>query len=295
MPLGLRVRVPWKRDHLRKSRRAATGSQGATPETVAQRSNAGWSAARRDAAPGSYVSHYVSRGLGAGKLLLVIGGLVATFFVFAAIAMRVAVRALEIRVPALSGIPVEQARALATELGLVVRVEEGGRPDATIPAGHVLGQDPPAGSQARRQRMLRLWISSGPRVVVAPKLIGESERAAQIRLTQEGVATTTVAEIRDGAYPPDVVVAQDPPPDTRTVEVRMLVNRGEDRASYVMPDLIGVSGERAADLLRGKGFRVSIVAQHSSPGLPPGVVIRQTPVGGYQVHPGDAISLEVSQ
>jgi beta-lactam-binding protein with PASTA domain len=62
-----------------------------------------------------------------------------------------------------------------------------------------------------------------------------------------------------------------------------------------MPDLIGVNGERAAELLRLRGFRVSMAGQLAAPGLPPGVVVRQTPAGGYQVHPGDAISLEVSQ
>jgi serine/threonine-protein kinase len=227
--------------------------------------------------------------------MLLIGGLVATFFVFAAIAMRVAVRALEVRVPALVGKPVEQARTEATDLGLVVRVDEARRPDPKIPAGHVLGQDPTPGATARRQRSVRLWVSSGPRVVVAPNLIGESERAAQIRLTQDGVSTATVSEIRDREYPPDVVIAQDPPPQSRTSDIRLLVNRGEDRASYVMPDLIGVNGARAADLLRAKGFRVSIVSQQSSPGIPPGIVIRQLPAGGYQVHPGDSISLEVSQ
>jgi serine/threonine-protein kinase len=230
-----------------------------------------------------------------GKLLLLIGGLEATFFAFAAIAMRVAVRALEIRVPALVGKPVEEARTQATDLGLVVRVDEARRPDPKIPAGHVLGQDPAPGSTARRQRSLRLWVSSGPRIVVAPNLIGESERAAQIRLTQDGVSTATVSEIRDRDYAPDVVIAQDPPPQSHTSEVRLLVNRGEDRASYVMPDLIGVNAARAADLLRAQGFRVSIVSQQSSPGIPPGIVIRQIPAGGYQVHPGDSISLEVSQ
>jgi beta-lactam-binding protein with PASTA domain len=230
-----------------------------------------------------------------GKLLLVIGGLVVTFIVFAAIAMRVAVRALEVRVPDFVGQPVEQARASASELGLVIRVDEGRRPDPKIPPGHVLAQDPPPGATARRQRGIRLTVSSGPRIVLAPRLIGESERAAQIRLTQDGVTAATIAEIRDRSYPPDVVIAQDPPPDSRTSEVRLLVNRGEDRASYVMPDLIGVNGNRAADLLRSSGFRVTIGSQLSSPGIPPGVVIRQTPAGGYQVHPGDAISLEVSQ
>jgi serine/threonine-protein kinase len=232
--------------------------------------------------------------LGVGKLLLLAGALLATFFIFAAVAMRVAVRAREVEVPEFSGRPLEQARTLASELGLVLRVDEAQRPDSKIPAGHVLGQDPPPGAVARRQRGVRIWVSSGPRIVVAPKLMGESERAAQIRLTQDNV-TASIAEIRDAAYPPDVVVAQDPPPATRTSEVRLLVNRGEDRASYVMPDLIGVNGDRASDLLRARGFRVSVVGQQSTPGIPPGVVIRQMPAGGYQVHPGDAISLEVSR
>jgi serine/threonine-protein kinase len=235
------------------------------------------------------------RVLVAGKLLLLVGALGATFFVFALIAMRVAVRAREVRVPNLVGRNVDEARTIAGDLGLAITVDTGRRPDPKIPAGHVLGQDPAPESSARRQRGVRVWLSSGPRVVVAPRLVGESERAAQIRLTQEGVTTMTIAEIRDSAYAPDVVVAQDPPPETRTSEVRLLVNRGEDRVTYVMPDLIGVNGDRAAELLRARAFRVSIVAQASAPGIPPGVVIRQVPAGGYQVHPGDAISLEVSQ
>lgn len=230
-----------------------------------------------------------------GKLLLLGGALLATYLVFAAIAMRVAVRAREITVPDLVGRQLEAASSLAAEQGLTLRIDETRRPDNKVPSGHVLGQDPPAGSTARRQRGIRVWVSAGPRAIVAPRLVGESERAAQIRLTQDGVATASIAEIRDAGYAPGVVVAQDPPPDTRTSEVHLLVNRGEDRITYVMPDLIGVNGERAADLLRAQGFRVAIVSQQSSPGIPPGVVIRQTPAGGYQVHPGDAISIEVSR
>jgi serine/threonine-protein kinase len=232
---------------------------------------------------------------GVGKLLLLGGALFATFFVFAAISMRVAVRAREITVPDLVGRQLEEAANYATAQGLTLRIDETRRPDPRVPAGHVLAQDPPPGATSRRQRGIRVWISAGARAIVAPRLIGESERAAQIRLSQDGVTTTSVAEIRDSNYPPGVVVAQDPPPDTRTADVRLLVNRGEDRATYVMPDVIGVNGDRVAELLRTQGFRVAIVAQQSSPGIPPGVVIRQTPAAGYQVHPGDAISLEVSR
>jgi eukaryotic-like serine/threonine-protein kinase len=229
------------------------------------------------------------------KLLLLGGALVATYFVFAAIAMRVAVRAREVSVPGLVGRQLEDATAYAAQQGLTLRIDEARRPDSSVPAGHILGQDPAPGTTTRRQRGIRVWVSSGPRAIVAPRLVGESERAAQIRLTQDGLSTASVAEIRDADYPPGVVVAQDPPPDTHTAEIRLLVNRGEDRLAYVMPDLIGVNGDRAADLLRAQGFRVAIVSQQSAPGIPPGVVIRQMPAGGYQVHPGDAISIEVSR
>lgn len=232
---------------------------------------------------------------GAGKLVVLVGLLLATYAVFALIAMRVAVRAREVQIPNVIGQTVERATAVAASLELTVRVDATRRADAQIPAGHVLGQDPPAGSTARRQRSLRLWLSDGPRVALAPSLVGESERAAIIRLTQDGLSAQSVAEIRSADYPPDVVVAQEPAAGVRTSEVRLLVNRGQDRATYVMPDLIGVNGDQAADLLRAEGFRVAIVAQQSMPDVPFRTVLRQTPSGGYQVHPGDAISLEVSQ
>jgi beta-lactam-binding protein with PASTA domain len=62
-----------------------------------------------------------------------------------------------------------------------------------------------------------------------------------------------------------------------------------------MPDLIGLGGEAAATVLRQQGFRVSFVAQQAASGLPPGLILRQTPAGGYQVQPGAAISLEVAR
>ncbi len=78
---------------------------------------------------------FAPRVWGAGKLLILVGGLVATFVVFAAIAMRVAVRAREVQVPQLAGRPLDEARALAADLDLVVRVDEARRPDGSVPAG----------------------------------------------------------------------------------------------------------------------------------------------------------------
>ena len=230
-----------------------------------------------------------------GKILLLAGALAGTFFVFAGIAMRVAIRARQVTVPDLVGKSIADATNLAANLDLQLRVDEGKRPDPKVPADAVLGQDPVAGSTVRRQRSVRVWLSAGAHIARAPSLLGETQRSAEIRVAQEGLLIGTVSEIRSALYPPDVIVAQDPPPATQTAEVRLLVNRGEDRATYVMPDLIGLNGDRAADLMRVRGFRVSITSQSAAAAIPPGVVVRQMPAGGYQVHPGDAISLEVSR
>ncbi len=230
-----------------------------------------------------------------GKILLLAGALADTFFLFAGLAMRVAVRARQVTVPNLIGKSLDDATTAATVLDLQLRIDEGRRPDPKVPSGHVLGQEPTPGSAARRQRSIRVWLSAGAHIALAPNLLGETQRSAEIRVAQDGLFIGPVSEIRSALYPPDVIVAQDPPPSTQTSEIRLLVNRGEDRATFVMPDLIGLNGDRAADVMRSRGFRVSITAQSVASTIPPGVIVRQTPPGGHQVHPGDPIGLEVSR
>ena len=167
--------------------------------------------------------------------------------------------------------------------------------DAKVPVGQILAQDPPAGGRTRRQRSVRVWISAGPRYTIVPSLVGESERTAQLRVTQDGFGAGPTAEIRSLDYTAGTVVAQNPPAKSKSDTISLLVNRGERGATYVMPDLIGVNGDRAADVLRARGFRMSVVGDHPYPGVPGGIVLRQNPQAGFQIAPGEAISIEVSR
>jgi len=231
---------------------------------------------------------------GVGKFLLLLGALVATFLISFGISMRVALRAREVEVPKLQGLSVNEATNTLGELGLGLRVDENHRPDDKIPAGSVMQQEPAPGTTARRQRTIHVWVSAGPHVSTVPQLIGQSERTARIRLQQDGVDVGAVSEFRSADYPADAVVAQNPPPMSRGPQVALLLNRGEQVQSFVMPDVIGMDGTRVAEVLRARGFRVSIVGTQQTPGVPPGTIIRQRPVGGFQVAPSDTVSLEVS-
>jgi len=230
-----------------------------------------------------------------GRFFLLLAGLTATFGIFFLASLRVTTRAREVQVPSLVGRTVNEATAALADRDLALRVEENKRPDDKIEVGKVMQQEPDAGVTSRRQRTVRVWISSGPRRTIVPPLVGQNERAAQSSLQQQGVVVSSVSEFRSSDYPADVVVAQDPAATSRAPEVSILLNRGELSATYVMPDVIGVDGERAADALRQQGFRVSIVGTQPYPGVPPGTVVRQQPAGGFRVGGSDAISLEVSR
>jgi beta-lactam-binding protein with PASTA domain len=236
-----------------------------------------------------------SRVWNAGKFFVILGFLAATYVVFAAASMRLANRAREVRVPNLTNRSPNEATALAAASGLTVRVDENARPDLKVPAGQVLGQDPAPGLTTRRQRSVRVWLSAGPRSSSVPALTGETERAAQLRLTQEGLELMGVSEIRSSVYASDVVVAQDPAAKSGASQVMLLVNRGQQGTGYVMPDFIGVDGDRAAGLLRDHGFRVALVGSAPYSGVAPGIVVRQSPQGGFQIAAGEPVSLEVSR
>ena len=231
----------------------------------------------------------------AGRLFVIAACLVATYLIFAVTAMRVALRVREVPVPDLRNRTVAEATAQIQDAGLSLAVDETGRLDPKIPAGRIALQEPAPGAITRRQRSIRVWVSQGSRVTVIPALTGESERAAQMRLQQDGLAVTSLAEVRSSDFPSGTIIAQEPAASASGTEVALLVNRGERSHYFVMPDLIGVTGSRAVDLLRTRGFRVTIVGELPYPGVPPGIVLRQFPSAGFQIATGDPISLEVSR
>src|SRR5438876_381586 len=215
---------------------------------------------------------FKTRVFSAGKLVLLAGALAMTYVVFALVSMRVALRAREVQVPDLTNHTANEATAIVTNLGLSLKVDDTRRPDAKIGAGRVIVQEPASGSTLRSQRSIKIWLSAGQRASTVPSLVGEIDRTAERRLAQDGLTLAGVSEIRSQAFAPDVVVAQTPAAKSHAGTVALLVNRGDRGASYVMPDLIGVNGERAADILRNRGFRVAVVGAAPYPGVAAGIV-----------------------
>ena len=144
-----------------------------------------------------------------GKLFLLVGALGATFVLFALLAMRVALRASDVLVPDMIGITLADASQTAAAVGLALRIDPNQRTDERVPAGSIMQQEPAPGVQARRQRTIRVWVSSGPHTTIVPELVGQTERTARIRLDEDGLEIAATSEFRSPDYPADAIVAQD--------------------------------------------------------------------------------------
>jgi serine/threonine-protein kinase len=230
-----------------------------------------------------------------GKLISLLVALGATYGLFVMVSFQLALKSREVPVPSLTGMTPQEAETVLADAGLNLRIDPVRRVHDTIILGRVAEQDPSPGLTTRSQRSVKTWLSSGPTPDSIPGLIGASESAARRNLAENAFSLYELAEIRSDRYPIDVVVAQQQPPDSNGQLISLLVNRGERGRTFVMPDLIGVDSAAAADVLRTRGFRITVVGDHPYPGVPSGVVLRQSPEAGFQIAPGESISLEVSQ
>jgi serine/threonine-protein kinase len=235
-----------------------------------------------------------SRIWNAGGILVLGVALLVTFGAFFLTGMRVANRAREVKVPALQGLSMADANRALGDVGLVLKVEMR-RADPKVPVDHVLAQDPEPGSILRRQRQVRVRVSDGQRDPAVPSVVGMAERTAEMVLAQDKIDIADRAEIRSRALETGAVVAQDPPSKVSSAKVSLLVNRGDEAAAYVMPDVIGALSARVVDILRRHGFRVTVAAEVPYPGIAPGIVVRQSPQAGFRIAYGEAVQLEVSR
>lgn len=224
----------------------------------------------------------------------IVGTVFAVSFYFAMIAER---RTTAVSVPDVVGLTLDAASKAGDPLGLVFEVVDQ-RNDPALPSGRVLQQMPPPGSSVRRGRKIRLVLSLGGRVLEVPNLVGHASRAVELELRQEGFVPGDEARVPLRTRGTGTVAAQVPPPDTPAVpgtRVHRLVSDGTPPATYVMPDLTGLTEAQAERFVEGSGFRRAPVRRVRVAGRPSGTVIGQLPLAGYPIRARDVVELTVAR
>ncbi len=169
-----------------------------------------------------------------------------------------------------------------------------------IPAGQVISQSPSPGVTRKIYRKkascaITLTVSRGRPTYELSDLVGKSERDARLVLQNHGIQAS-LQEIDDKESPKGSVLATIPAAGTLLHEgdrVILQISRGETEHNVFVPTLIGLTEERAATLLRAKGFTVGIVSYQSS-SRPAGTVIAQSHTAASELPEGSSVSYTVS-
>lgn len=229
-----------------------------------------------------------------GVLALVLGLL---FLASALTSMRLALTGREVTVPDVTGLDPRAAAQMLAAQSLTLEVE-GERYDLRVEAGKVLAQDPPGGTQIKRDRKVKVTTSLGSKVITIPDLRGAAARKAQITLRQQGLKLGNLSYIHSPEVRESQVISQEPLPEAERVRddrVHLLVSRGPSEPAYVMPDLVGMDAGRAQEFLRRQGFRAANLVAQPGQDAAAGIVVRQSPLAGYPVHKRDVVTLVVSK
>jgi beta-lactam-binding protein with PASTA domain len=209
------------------------------------------------------------------------------------------IRGRSVSTPNLVGKPLAEAKAICTELGISLVVDnEHTRNSDKIVAGNVVWQNrtPGATNLVKRGTDIRVELSAGPLVLQVPDLDVQSARTALLRLGQQNLKLGNLAYV-DSALPPGVV-AEEPPKGTvvaAQTAVSLLVAVPPPPASFVMPDLIDYPLDTVRPALESRGLNVSNVKFESYPGIADGIIIRQFPLRGASVSGRDPITVVVSR
>ena len=171
---------------------------------------------------------------------------------------------------------------------------------AEVAAGRVISQTPTAGVTRRIYRNggfcnITLTVSRGRPTYNLEDLAGKSERDARLILKNQGLRVD-VQKIDAKDTPKGSVLGTRPKAGATLHEgdrVILQVSRGQTLQLLSVPNLSGLTEERASTLLRAKGLRVGTVSYAVSE-RPAGTVIAQTPNSHASLHAGDTVSYTVS-
>jgi beta-lactam-binding protein with PASTA domain len=194
-------------------------------------------------------------------------------------------------VPDVTALAQADANAAIIKAGLTVGTLSVGYSD-TIPAGHVISQDPPSPTELLLGSPVDLVISQGSPVV--PSVIGMTETDANLTLAAASLVVGAVTYDYNDTVPAWEVISQSPTPGTTASvgsPVDLTVSLGQP---IIVPDIVGETEADANSAIAAIGLTIGTVVYEYNDTVPVGQVMSQSPTAGTPVPIRSPIDITVS-
>jgi serine/threonine-protein kinase len=162
-----------------------------------------------------------------------------------------------------------------------------------VPEGSIIRSDPGPGVAVERGSRVTLIVSTGPRTVTVPDVVGQDQKEAASRLSEEGL--NVVVRERSSGEQVDTVVGQTPSSGQQIDEgstVTLFVSNGKLKE---VPDVVGLDQAGAEADIRDAGFGVSVRTRDVEEPDRDGRVLSQTPPAGKERRKGDTVVITVGK
>jgi serine/threonine protein kinase/beta-lactam-binding protein with PASTA domain len=197
-------------------------------------------------------------------------------------------------IPAVNSRTVAQAQQLLSQAGFQSSTEDVF--DDDIPAGLVVGSDPPAGKEARKFQPVALFVSKGPQLFGLPELTSKTLDEAKGELNRAEMALGTITEKFDEGVPAGVVLSQDPVSGTLArhgTPVGLTVSKGPQ--PIPVPSVVGQDKDQAVKAIEAAGLKAVVAPETvNDKVVPKGAVASQSPSSGTLTR-GGTVTLTVSK
>jgi eukaryotic-like serine/threonine-protein kinase len=195
-----------------------------------------------------------------------------------------------VAVPNVVGIERDLAVAKVEDAGLEANVEE--QPNREVEPGIVFDQNPNPGTRIQKGDAVTILVSTGPKKVEVPRVVGEQYDTAIQRLDDAGLEWRKVEVFSQ--KPLDQVLRQNPRAGEEVDEgstVVLTVSKGIEQIE--VPSVIGQDEGTATSTLQAAGFGVEVIRAPSSD-TPEGVVFAQNPNPGTEAPKDSTVQITVS-
>jgi serine/threonine-protein kinase len=232
---------------------------------------------------------------GLGIFIALVGVGIASAFAVVALLLRQE----EVRVPDLKDQDIVSVIETVSRQELRLRVDRR-EPHPLLPKDTVISQTPAPGSGIKKGRQVHVVLSQGPSELLAPKVVGENFRKADLMIRQAAFVPGDVSRVASDSVERDMIIAQHPQAGSSLEKggtITLLVSAGRKALPLIMPKLVGKRAEDAVRIMDRLGLQHRVQTRAAGD-RPPGterIVVSQKPAAGHPVHPAGAVELVVSK
>jgi serine/threonine-protein kinase len=200
----------------------------------------------------------------------------------------------EASVPAVAGLPEDEARSQLEDAGFEPKVER--EFSDSVKKGRVVETQPGSGSVIERGSTVTMRVSRGVEQVEVPDVVGQSEDEARDTLRDAGLRAGKVTERESTDEEPGTVLEQDPADGgkvDRDSPVDLVVAAAPP--DVPVPNVVDMAEDEAVTTLEDAGFEVRVRDQPATSPDQEGVVLDQAPDPGTERPEGSTIRIAVGR